>query len=244
MSFFKDHVVGIFVLGAVASVAASYVYEYLTKKYPHLLEDVVGPLSASAPAARSSTSPGPMPNKTVLTESVAPATQAVVRQLGPTTGMDIWTTSVYSYAPGGGGPGGGLRNEELVVGGWGDNYFALIQFKLDGLPTKVASASLELFCFKSKGTGTVGMLLDRIVEPWDWTANGTGPDRERLWWSDRPKTTQWRSGVLPPCTIGTWYKIDITDLYGAWVNGSIPNYGVQLRPLRNDNRWNEFYSSR
>jgi hypothetical protein len=43
---------------------------------------------------------------------------------------DVWTTSVYSYAPGGGGPGGGLDNDELKVGGWGDWYFSLLQFNL------------------------------------------------------------------------------------------------------------------
>ena len=244
MSFLKDHIVGVFVVGALASVTASYVYEYLTKKYPHLLEDVVGSLSPPAPPPATEVSPTVTARQVPSHRPSTPPPPPFVRQLGPATGKDIWTTSVYSYAAGGGGPGGGLPDEKLIVGGWGDSYFVLVQFKLDGLPTQVRSASLELYCSKSQGAGTVGMVLDRIVEPWDWTSAGTGKDRERLWWADRPKATQWRPQPLPPCTVGDWYKIDVTDLYSAWANGSLPNYGIQLRPIRNDNRWNEFYSSR
>ena len=36
--------------------------------------------------------------------------------------------------------------------------------------------------------------------------------------------------------VGQWYSIDITDLYNAWQNGTHPNHGLQLRPVRNDNR--------
>ena len=49
----------------------------------------------------------------------------IVLQPGPGEGKDIWTTSVFCYCPGGGGPGGGLNDHELVVGGWADPFTPL-----------------------------------------------------------------------------------------------------------------------
>jgi hypothetical protein len=136
-----------------------------------------------------------------------------------------------------------LDDYELVVGGWGDLYYTLIQLDIAGLPKRASSARLELFCFKQRGIETTGLYLDRITEFWDWRIHGTGADRERLWWADRPAATQWISTPLPPPAVGAWYAIDITDLYNSWQAGTYPNYGVQLRPTDNDNRWAEFYSS-
>lgn len=164
----------------------------------------------------------------------------VVLQPGPGIGKDIWTTNIYSYATGGGGPGGGLDNEWLRVGGWGDKYYSLIEFDLTYMPKAAQSAKLELF---SPRRGTTRIHLDRIAQFWDWKTQGTGSDRERLWWADRPAATQWMSSSLPAPTAGQWYHIDITDLYNAWQNSTYPNYGVQLRPVSNNNQWSEFYSS-
>jgi hypothetical protein len=168
----------------------------------------------------------------------------IALQPGPADGKDIWTTSVYSHAPTGGSyPGGGLNDYELVVGGWGDLYYSLIQFNLAGLPANATSARLELFCFYQRGVGTTRMYLDRITQFWDWRTQGTGRDRERLWWADRPPAVQWIPQALPAPTVGQWYSIDITDLYNAWQNGTYPNYGIQLRPVDYPNLWAEFYSS-
>ena len=54
----------------------------------------------------------------------------IVVQPGPADGKDIWTTSVFSYTGAGGGPGGGRDDHELVVGGWGDLYYSLLEFDL------------------------------------------------------------------------------------------------------------------
>jgi hypothetical protein len=160
---------------------------------------------------------------------------AVVVQPGPENGKDIWTTSVYSYAPGGGGPGGGLDNEELRVGGWGDLYYSLLQFDLTGLPPSANTAFLELYDFSANGGSAVEMHLDRVTAPWSWT--------DRLWWADQPPATQWSASPLPAPSVDAWYRIDITDLYNAWQAGTYRNYGVRLRPTANDNRFNLFYSS-
>lgn len=167
----------------------------------------------------------------------------IVLQPGPGEGKDIWTTSVFSYAPGGGGPGGGRDDYELVVGGFGDFYYSLLQFNLSSMPSQASSATLQLFCFPHRGMGTTAMYLDRITQFWDWRTQGTGADRLRLWWADRPSAIQWIPGTLPACIVNQWYTIDITNLYNAWQNGTYPNYGLQLRPVSTNDQWNEFYSS-
>jgi hypothetical protein len=160
-----------------------------------------------------------------------------------TIGKDIWTTSVYSYAPGGNTPGGGLDDHALVIGGWGDSYYSLIEFDLAGMPQQAVSAYLELFCFRSRSGVTTGFYLDRVTASWDWRTQGTGRDRNRLWWADRPATSSWNTTQLAAPQIGQWYRIDITNLYNAWQAGTYPNYGLQLRPTSTSNRWSEFYSA-
>jgi hypothetical protein len=175
-----------------------------------------------------------------------PSRQPIVRLLFQgqpgQPGKDIWTTNIYSYAPGGLEPGGGLDNEELVVGGWGDSYYSLLQFDLTGLPEHASSARVELFCYRTRGVATTSLYLDRIVQPWDWRTQGSGRDRDRLWWFDRPAGEQWRPDSLPAPTVGEWYSIDVTDMYNLW-QGGYPNYGLQLRPTSIGNEWSEFYSS-
>lgn len=166
-----------------------------------------------------------------------------VLQPGPGAGKDIWTTSHYSYAPGDSTPGGGLNDHSLVIGGWGDWYYSLLQFDLSGLPPVAQSARLDLYCYQQRGATTTSMYLERIVESWDWRTQGTGRDKERLWWQDKPAATPWSSAPLAAPTVGQWYSIELTDLYNAWQAGVYPNYGLQLRPVNSDNRWSEFYSS-
>ena len=140
-------------------------------------------------------------------------------------------------------PGGGLNDDRLRVGGWGDQYYSLLRFDLAGLPANVTSAVLHLYCYHQDGGGTP-MYLERITTFWDWHIQGTGRDRERLWWADRPSTLQWSVGQIPNPAQGQWYAVDITSLYNDWQDGTFPNYGLQLRPaFFFDNNFNEFYSS-
>ena len=167
----------------------------------------------------------------------------LVVQPGPAESKDIWTTSGYSYAPGDNTPGGGLNDDKLRVGGWGDLYYSLLQFDLTGLPVNASSAVLHLYCHSQSGGGTT-MYLDRITQAWDWRTQGTGRDRERLWWADRPATVQWSAGEVANPTQGQWYSVDITDLYNGWKNGTYQNYGLQFRPVNYfNNNFNEFYSA-
>lgn len=88
----------------------------------------------------------------------------------------------------------------------------------------------------------IKVVIDSISNPtvtvaWDWDRD------DRLWWADRPSTTQWSPSALPAPAVNAWYSIDITDLYNAWQDGTYANYGLQLRPTATNNRWNFFYSS-
>lgn len=157
--------------------------------------------------------------------------------------QDIWTTSVYSYAPGGGGPGGGLADDTLRIGGWGDYYFSLLQFDLTGLPKKATSVQLRLYTLNAGGGTPTTLNLFRITQYWNWQTQGTGSDRLRLWWADQPTVTPYNV-TLPAPTVNSYYFIDITDLYNGWQNGTIPNYGIELQPTNNWDNFDIFASSR
>ena len=156
-------------------------------------------------------------------------------QPGPGQGIDVWTTSVYCWCPGGGGPGGGLDDEDLRVGGWGDLYYSLMQFDNAGLPQHADSAILYLYNHSANSGSPVSMYLDRIAETWTW--------QDRLWWANRPSADQWLPNALPAPAVNAWYSVDITSLFNAWKDGSLPNCGIQFRPTANNNNFNIFFSS-
>jgi hypothetical protein len=174
---------------------------------------------------------------------------ALIPQSEPITltpSRDIWTTSVYSYAPSGGGPGGGLNDDLLRVGGWGDEYRSLLQFSLISAPTNAISATLRLYDISANSGTPVSMYLDRITSSWDWTTqliSPLSPDNERLWWVNRPSFIQISTSPLSAPTVGNYYDINITDLYNQWRSGAVSNYGVQLRPTSTHNEFNVFASS-
>lgn len=169
---------------------------------------------------------------------------ALTLQPGPDDGKDIWTTSTYSYADdGSSAPGGGLDDNHIDLGGWDDRYVGLLQFDLTRLPPAAIAASIELYCSAPRGDANTEIELRRITEFWDWRSQGTGRDRLRLWWGDRPAAEPWGAQPLPAPIVGSWYRIDVTDLYRRWQSGELPNHGVLLWPVRNDNRWARFYSS-
>jgi hypothetical protein len=167
-------------------------------------------------------------------------------QPGPADGNDIWINNVFNHDPAvPGGPGGGLNDDNLVVGGWGDLYYSLLQFDLTGLPGAATSVQLVLYSRIGPGhsLGTTPMQLHRIDGPWDWQNTGTGYDNNRLWWADRPPTTQLTSTPLPAPVEESFYSIDVTALYNWWQLNPSLNYGVQLTPTLTWNRWSYFYSA-
>jgi hypothetical protein len=139
---------------------------------------------------------------------------------------DVWTTSVYSYAPGGGGPGGGLDNDELKVGGWGDWYFSLIQFELPALQQRPTFAAIALYS-KRDEAASVPLALDRVIQRWDF------PKGDRLWWKDKPGARAITAVALPAPRQEQWYLIELTNLVQEWFDGKSANFGIQIRPNSN-----------
>ena len=166
---------------------------------------------------------------------------------------DIWTTSVYSFASGGGGPGGGLNDDQLIVGGWGDEYRSLVQFDLSLQPRVASSVRLVLYDISthSGSGGPTPMFLYRIMSPWDWMTQlitPSSPDNLRLWWINQPTAVKVgasgsRGVLLPAPVVGQSYEIDITDIYNAWQADTASNFGLELRPAYTSNYWNVFASS-
>ena len=225
----------------VAGLAALVMARNPTKTVAQVKDCIVNGSSATVtPSSRS----GAVARKVIdAAKAVACELVEQVLQPGPLDSKDIWTTSVFSFLTGPSrGPGGGLNDEWLRVGGWGDYYVSLLEFNLIGLPAVATSARIELYMPQIVGLGATGIDLYRTTTPWDWRTQGTGEDRARLWWADRPAAVLVTSGLSVP-QVGQWYSIDITGLYNGWKSGAYPNYGVQLWPRRIDQHWSVFYSS-
>jgi hypothetical protein len=178
----------------------------------------------------------------LLASAPPPPSGAMTRQ--PSESKDIWTTSVYSYEAGvSRGPGGGLNDDSLRVGGWGDEYRSLLSFSLTGLPAQASSARIELYSQPLANVVAPAIYVDRITQFWDWSTQGTGADRLRLWWADQPPATPLVTAPLPAPQQGAWFSIDVTTLYNQWQSGALPNYGIRLRPASTNNVWAYFYSA-
>jgi len=165
------------------------------------------------------------------------ATQMVAADDSALQWKDVWTTSIYSYAPGGGGPGGGLDNDELRVGGWGDWYFSLIRFKLPLLRSRPKFSAIVLYAKDSEGA-SVPLALDRLINAWDF------PKGDRLWWKDRPGQRAVSTDFLPAPRKQQWYIIDLTELIDEWLDQKSPNYGIQIRPVHDFGSFVFFVSSK
>lgn len=155
--------------------------------------------------------------------------------LGPGNARDIWSTSVYSYAPQGGGPGGGLDDDRLRVGGFGDEYVSLVRFNLPDLRPH-RTVLLDMYAGPADGSPT-SMTLQRIAAPWSWR------DGDRLWWRDLPTTASVPLPTLPSPARNAWFTVNITDLYNEWAFHPSSNFGLMLRPVQNNNNFNSFFSS-
>lgn len=157
-----------------------------------------------------------------------------VHVLQPSTTRDIWTTSVYSYSGRGGGPGGGLDDHELRVGGYGDIYISLIRFDLPPAP-RGGRVWLELYNDSADSEPTP-VELQVVTSNWSWRAG------DRLWWRNRP---QMRNAGTAPIDVPRrgWVSIEITDIYADWSSGRQTNFGLAFTPVRTDNRFTKFAST-
>lgn len=150
--------------------------------------------------------------------------------------IDVWTTSVYSYAPGADRPGGGRDDDELRVGGWGDWYFTLIRFELPPVAIHQKASFLVLYSKSSEGA-SVPLMLDRLITDWHF------PKGERLWWKDRPGQRAISTEPLPAPKRNFWYVVELTEIIDEWRAHNFNNYGIQLRPTHDFGSFATFVSS-
>jgi hypothetical protein len=144
-------------------------------------------------------------------------------QPGPEQGMDHVIGSVYNIDPNG-------TMDHIRTGGWGDNYWALLQFPIAGMPPVAKKATIRLFGMNDNISPTQ-MYLDRVTSQW----------AENCTWGNKPSYTN--ITTIPPSQVGVWYEIDVTALYNGWAASQYPNYGVQFRSLGTWNNYNGFWSS-
>ena len=157
--------------------------------------------------------------------------------LSDANARSIWSTSVYSYTGRGGGPGGGLADDRLRVGGWGDRYVSLLRFDLPDQRT-VRRAVLILTVKGDDAGSTPTPMNVRVVNgPWRWAAG------DRLWWKDLPASDPVFQTAAPGGA-GSTFTIDITAIYNAWVKGNRANQGIMLDPMLTNNNYSTFYSTR
>lgn len=126
----------------------------------------------------------------------------------------------------------GVNGPELVVGGWGDTYWSLFRFDLEGLPRNADEVYIQLYAKDSLGSATpvemgVWMLTSPWSEPPSWGTSLYG----------------YNLGNVPPPTENSWYTLRIDSVYDAWKNDGVPNEGLLFLPVANDNRFNRFISS-
>ncbi|MBV8685057.1 MAG: DNRLRE domain-containing protein, partial [Alphaproteobacteria bacterium] len=159
-----------------------------------------------------------------LTGDPAGSAGSATLQPGP-EGQDKWITNVYY--------GGGLDDDRLRVGGWGDEYDALLRFDLSSsaLPTHVTSAVLRLYNISSNNGSPTGLLVDELHSAWT-------------------EAYVWGASTLDYATIGEvaapalgWVEIDVTQAVNDWLANPASNFGLRLRPTSMNNNFDFFVSS-
>jgi len=118
----------------------------------------------------------------------------------------------------------GFDNDKLIVGGWGDHYYAFLKFDLAGQPDTVQSVTLRLWVTNEEANEWT------YPEMSLWTTGG--PWVEGLQWVDQPANPVYIKNIGKPSDTG-WFEIDITDIYHQWRSGAVVNNGILLRPNTN-----------
>lgn len=164
----------------------------------------------------------------------APTAHAVTAYYQPTpypsnitTGVHVWDgwiTSIYYGQT-------FQRNDELLVGGWGDIYRTYVRFNATGLPANVSQAVLWLWPHAVNNAPVV----DFNLVNGDWNTSMT--------WSTQPSATYlgWRAAPAA----NQWWGTVITSWYNNWASNPSTSYGLRLDPQTySNNNFDHFRSSR
>jgi hypothetical protein len=143
-------------------------------------------------------------------------------------GMDTWYGSNFNTSS--------QHDGKLLVGGWGDEYDSLVRFNLSGLPLVATEADVWLYATPAAAGGTPTGV--------SWYQNTTQWHTGSVGWSTRPSTNL-IGFTNAPATIPGWYGVNFTSQYNAWRSGNTatPNYGLGLKPMANNNNFDQFDGS-
>jgi len=114
---------------------------------------------------------------------------------------------------------------------------SLVRFDLSEVPpdATIASAALRLYYMQSSGEKNEihNIAVYRVTSPWS--------EYETIW-NSAPNIGE-THGSIALRTAESWYykyySIDVTNLVRGWTNGTLPNYGIQLRGSENAS-WQSF----
>lgn len=101
---------------------------------------------------------------------------------------------------------------------------SFLEFDINTIPNNVVieSAELKLFQFDTWGEENFTISLHQVIEVWD---------EQSITWNKQPAYL-----IIPESTLSiaagaiSWLSWDITSLLQGWLNGSIANNGVVLKP--------------
>ncbi|MCX7048629.1 MAG: DNRLRE domain-containing protein [Candidatus Sumerlaeota bacterium] len=168
-----------------------------------------------SPIPTASASPTPSPS---ASHTPTPLPSIVIIQPGPSNGKDAYFGTVYAQS-------GTYKDEGMLVGGWGDFYYAFLQFDLTTAPAAnlVAKVELKLYQLPSNGVNDPGLQIYRITS--NWTDSGITS-------INYPTSEFYKAAGTT--SLG-WNTYDLTGLYKNWLNGDCTNFGFELVATLNDN---------
>ncbi|MEN6350694.1 MAG: DNRLRE domain-containing protein [Syntrophomonas sp.] len=124
-----------------------------------------------------------------------------------------------------------------------DLYRSLLQFNLSNIPpiSTIDSAQLNLYMYDNQvGIGGAFIRVQSLFTSWS---------QNTVTWGNQPGTNPpgmnrvWDGSVyISPSTSDGFVNIDISDLVRKWIDGSIPNHGLQLAGNELENSLFRFWS--
>lgn len=132
----------------------------------------------------------------------------------PSPGKDTYYGNVYLTT--------GMPTAEWIhVGGWGDMYRSYVQIDVSSLPPAANTVSAELQLYITNASVADPLLrIYRIDSAWTDVGVTIAAQPSVTYLNEAPRNA----------TTGTWYRLDITNLYKEWKNGTRTNFGVMLEP--------------
>ena len=155
---------------------------------------------------------------------ISPPTHTI--QPDGTTGTDAWYRFNANL------PGGlaGNDDESLRVG---NRDLSAIKFDLTGLPAFAKAAYVELFHYQTSRSdpNLIGADIPVYLPTNAWTETNAAIDELELF------------SIFDAPSVGGWFRIDVTDLYNRWQEGSLENHGLFFTLAETVSPTSYFYSS-